>query len=1041
MLNKRIRDESDGPMQNDSSMNALPSSLPPSSPPISREIDISENEALIDDMIDELDEAAEEEDGEDLFGEDMERDYMPNLELDQYDIEELDDEGEYEAMDPALRRQVEAKLRRRDKELERAKGIHKTAAFLQEDDDDSFDFSMTRRRRRHYDDRQDDMDEDFVDQELTLDALLDIKAGSISEWVLMEQVQRTIAREFKTFLLEYTDDKGTSVYGNRIRTLGELNSESLEINYTHLSEYKAVLAYFLVHSPSEVLSIFDRVAMETTLLHYPDYERIHSEIHVRIIGLPKTFKLRELRQVHLNCLVKVSGVVTRRTGVFPQLKYVKFNCQKCGIILGPFSQDSNMEIKIGFCHNCQSRGPFSLNSEKTIYRNYQKMTLQESPGTISPGRLPRHREIILLWDLIDSAKPGEEIEVTGIYRNNFDASLNVKNGFPVFVTIIEANHINKTYDQFSAFKLTEDDENAIKQLSKTENIEKKIIASIAPSIYGHYDIKRAIACSLFGGVPKDINGKHSIRGDINVLLLGDPGTAKSQFLKYVEKIAHRAVFATGQGASAVGLTASVRKDPVTSEWTLEGGALVLADKGVCLIDEFDKMNDRDRTSIHEAMEQQSISISKAGIVTTLQARCAILAAANPISGRYNTTIPFNQNVELTEPILSRFDILNVIKDVVDPEGDERLAKFVIESHLKSHPYYNSSMKDLVHSEKSKDTIEPIPQDLLRKYIMYAREYVHPKLHQMDQDKISKLYSDMRRESLATGSYPITVRHLESIIRISEAFAKMHLSEYVKPQHIDSAIKVVIDSFISAQKLSVKKSLSRENAERLLIKQGAESLTYKTLFLPGITCLLKVRLAKPYRHPILDKRLTKHRIYVEARLLYKCYKSGISCPAVYFVDVKKGELWTEWIEGNTLKDELLQLENNMNTYKQSYQSIMELIGHNIGKMHQLDIVHGDLTTSNIMIRPPFFEDLSLTTLPQNNKIVIIDFGLGCVTHMIEDKAVDLYVLERTFQSTHPQSEFLFKYILEGYSKSWKGAKDVLRRLQEVRLRGRKRNMIG
>ncbi|KAG5439766.1 hypothetical protein PCANB_000048 [Pneumocystis canis] len=1013
MSNKRIRDDSEIPKPDDGLTSSFPSSLPPSSPPMLDRLDISENEALIDDMIDDLDEAVEEEDGEDLFGENMERDYMQNLELDHYDIEELDDEGEYEAMDPALRRQVEAKLRKRDLELSRTKGLHKTAAFLQDDEEDSFDFSMMRRRRRHYDDRQDNIDEDFVN-ELTLDALLDIKADSMSEWILTESVQRTISREFRTFLLEYTDDKGTSVYGNRIRTLGEINSESLEINYTHLLESKAVLAYFLVHSPSEILSIFDRVAMETTLLHYPDYERIHSEIHVRIIGLPRSFTLRELRQAHLNCLVKVSGVVTRRTSVFPQLKYVKFNCQKCGIVLGPFSQDSNMEIKIGFCHNCQSKGPFSLNSEKTIYRNYQKMTLQESPGTVSPGRLPRHREIILLWDLIDSAKPGEEIEVTGIYRNSFDASLNVKNGFPVFATIIEANHINKTYDQFLAFKLTEDDEKAIKQLSKSENIEKR----------------QAIACSLFGGVPKDINGKHSIRGDINVLLLGDPGTAKSQFLKYVEKVAHRAVFATGQGASAVGLTASVRKDPVTGEWTLEGGALVLADKGVCLIDEFDKMNDRDRTSIHEAMEQQSISISKAGIVTTLQARCSILAAANPIGGRYNTTLPFNQNVELTEPILSRFDILNVVKDTVDPEGDERLANFVIKSHLKSHPYYTSDVEDSIHSEQFTEGIEPIPQSLLRKYIMYAREYIHPKLHQMDQDKISKLYSDMRRESLVTGSYPITVRHLESIIRISEAFAKMHLSEYVKTQHIDAAIKVIVDSFVSAQKLSVKKSLSRENAERLLIKQGAESLTYKTLFLPEVTCLLKIRLPKPYRHPILDERLTKHRICVEARLLYKCYKGGVSCPAIYFVDLKKGELWSEWIEGKTLKDELLEWENNINIHQQDYIQIMTSIGRNIGQMHQLDVVHGDLTTSNIMVRPSFFQkSLSLMTSSQSDRIVIIDFGLGSVTHMIEDKAVDLYVLERTFESTHPQSNFLFKYVLDAYSKSWKDAKHVLHRLKE------------
>ncbi len=279
-------------------------------------------------------------------------------------------------------------------------------------------------------------------------------------------------------------------------------------------------------------------------------------------------------------------------------------------------------------------------------------------------------------------------EITGIYRNNFDAALNSKNGFPVFSTVIEANHINKKEDSFAAFRLTPEDEKMIRQLSRDDRIRKRIIKSIAPSIYGHEDIKTALALSLFGGVPKDINAKHNIRGDINVLMLGDPGTAKSQFLKYVEKTAHRAVFTTGQGASAVGLTASVRKDPVTREWTLEGGALVLADRGTCLIDEFDKMNDHDRTSIHEAMEQQTISISKAGIVTTLKARCSILAAANPIRGRYNPTIPFQQNVELTEPILSRFDILCVVKDTVDPVKDELLAKFVTGSHFRSHPSFD-----------------------------------------------------------------------------------------------------------------------------------------------------------------------------------------------------------------------------------------------------------------------------------------------------------------------------------------------------------------
>lgn len=732
--------------------------------------DVEEDDIELALDLDDAEEMAEDEDGIDLFGNNFERDYKAR-EDDRYSDRDIDDDGEYEQLDGAERRRLEAKMNRRDRELARQrKG---GAAFLQDEDEDGdLDLTNQPRRRRHmYDEDEDeDMQDDIMEEELSLETLQDVKASSLVDWVSQMPVQRTIKREFKAFLTEYTDDHGVSVYGSRIRALGEVNAESLEVSYDHLSSSKAILAYFLANAPGEMLKLFDEVALEVTLLHYPDYERIHSEIHVRITDLPVHYTLRQLRQSHLNCLVRVSGVVTRRSGVFPQLKYVMFDCTKCGQRLGPYQQESNVEVKISYCQNCQSRGPFSLNSEKTVYRNYQKLTLQESPGTVPAGRLPRHREVILLWDLIDKAKPGEEIEVTGVYRNNYDAQLNNKNGFPVFATILEANNVVKSHDQLAGFRLTEEDEQQIRALSKDPQIVDKIIGSVAPSIYGHTDIKTAVALSLFGGVAKDRQGKHHIRGDINVLLLGDPGTAKSQVLKYVEKTAHRAVFATGQGASAVGLTASVRKDPLTSEWTLEGGALVLADRGTCLIDEFDKMNDQDRTSIHEAMEQQTISISKAGIVTTLQARCGIIAAANPIGGRYNSTIPFSHNVELTEPILSRFDILCVVRDTVDPSEDERLARFVVGSHGRSHPASqaideNSNTMEVEHDAAVRDSSinngEPkqageIPQELLRKYILYARERCSPKLYNIDEEKVSKLFADMRRESLATGAYPITV---------------------------------------------------------------------------------------------------------------------------------------------------------------------------------------------------------------------------------------------------------------------------------------------
>ena len=796
-----------------------------------------------------IDEVEEQMNQVDLIDDDMYQDYALDPQKDRYDTNQVDDSAQRE-LTLGERRRIDAQLNERDRLL-------KNAAYMEDEEEDemhneldAMGLPIQRRRRRRqyeefahsYDDLLSDMEIDPLTEELTLESLSNVKANSYSEWITQPNVSRTIARELKSFLLEYTDETGRSVYGARIRTLGEMNSDSLEVNYRHLAESKAILALFLAKCPEEMLKIFDLVAMEATELHYPDYARIHSEIHVRISDFPTILNLRDLRESNLGSLVRVTGVVTRRTGVFPQLKYVKFNCLKCGTVLGPFFQDSNEEIRISFCTNCKSKGPFSINGEKTVYRNYQRITLQEAPGTVSAGRLPRHREVVLLSELVDIAKPGEEIEVTGIYKNNYDGGLNAKNGFPVFATIIEANSVkrregnlaNPEEEGLDVFSWTEQEEKEFKKLSRDRGIIDKIISSIAPSIYGHRDIKVAIACSLFGGVPKNVNGKHSIRGDINVLLLGDPGTAKSQILKYVEKTAHRAVFATGQGASAVGLTASVRKDPITKEWTLEGGALVLADKGVCLIDEFDKMNDQDRTSIHEAMEQQSISISKAGIVTTLQARCSIIAAANPNGGRYNSTLPLSQNVNLTEPILSRFDILCVVRDLVDEEADERLATFVVDSHFRSHPdneegvdnskgtedgidnpnndeYISTRQRRLRRQRKKEEEISPIPQELLMKYIHYASTKIHPKLHQMDMDKVSKVYADLRRESISTGSFPITVRHLESILRIAESFARMRLSEFVSSWDLDRAIKVVVDSFVDSQKISVRRQLHRSFA--------------------------------------------------------------------------------------------------------------------------------------------------------------------------------------------------------------------------------------
>lgn len=417
--------------------------------------------------------------------------------------------------------------------------------------------------------------------------------------------------------------------------------------------------------------------------------------------------------------------------------------------------------------------------------------------------------------------------------NRYDQIANAKHGFPVFQTLIEVNNMQRVGDE-NTLDLTDEDKQKIRSLSKEQGIAQKIFNSIAPSIYGHDFVKKGLAMAMFGGESKDVGGKHKIRGDINMLLLGDPGTAKSQFLKYIEKLYHRVVYTTGKGASAVGLTAGVHKDPITGEWVLEGGALVLADKGICLIDEFDKMNDQDRTSIHEAMEQQSISISKAGIVTSLQARCSVIAAANPIGGVYKSNLNFNDNVDLTDPILSRFDLLTVIKDEHDEEVDDSLATFVLNSHMKAHPNIRQLQKRVEKGEdqdkieewqprmqfladnmlnesqvKKTDMAQTIDQELLKKYIMYAKRMVHPKLNEIDREKVTQFYAEIRKQSNVVGGIPIAVRHIESVLRMSEAYAKIHLRDYVRTEDIDFAISMLLNSFLQSQKSSVQKPMRQK----------------------------------------------------------------------------------------------------------------------------------------------------------------------------------------------------------------------------------------
>jgi len=670
------------------------------------------------------------------------------------------------------------------------------------------------------------------------------------------------------------------------------NGQSLEVSYTHLCTMMPTVAVWVADAPAALLDVLHGAAFEAALAEFPEYGAIHRQVFVRIADLPIHDAIRDLRQYHLGKLVRIAGVATRRTCVYPMLQLVKYDCLKCRYLLGPFVQtDDGGEIKLGSCPQCQSKGPFSVNSAETVYQNFQKITVQEAPGSVPAGRLPRQKDVVLRHDLIDAARPGELVDVTGVYAHAYDVSLNARHGFPVFTTLLEANHVVRREDEAGAggVRLTDDDRAECERLARDPRIGARVSAAIAPSIYGHADIKQGLALALFGGQEKTRGTAHRLRGDINVLLLGDPGTAKSQFLKYVEAVAPRAVFATGKGASAVGLTAAVQKDPITREWTLEGGALVLADRGVCLIDEFDKMNEQvrreredggrggwfgrererpralslllpflrhtptlslslpfrqDRVSIHEAMEQQSISISKAGIVTQLQARCAVIAAANPVDGRYNSTRTFSENVELTEPILSRFDILFVVKDTADPVSDGRLAEFVTASHMRAHPdapgvpavepgappapgVGGAAAPDAA-PRPTADGVVPLTQDQLKKYIAYAKSTCKPKLAAADADKIAQVYAHLRAESAVASGMPVAVRHLESIIRMSEAHACMHLRDYVADADVDAALRMMLGSFVATQKLQVQKAMRAKFAKYLTTAAGDRELLLAAL---------------------------------------------------------------------------------------------------------------------------------------------------------------------------------------------------------------------
>jgi replicative DNA helicase Mcm len=597
---------------------------------------------------------------------------------------------------------------------------------------------------------------------------------------------------FQEFLRTFQPEKGEYKYRKRLGQLRSLGQHYVVVDFEDLVAYDSELARLLVDKPDEYLPYIERSSWAQLKIEDPQYAEEIKKIKIRFRKLPDHFSLRKVGQAQLSKLLLVDGIIVRSTPVRPLVTRAAFQCRKCNSLT--FVEQSGLVMREPeLCGRCRSK-LLDFSEKQSTFINSQELRMQERPEDLPPGQLPRAIDVKLFEDLVDIARPGDRISLTGIVRAEQEV-LSRGTRLRTFDLFLDANFLDISGKESEIVEITAEEEAQILEMAKDPWIHRKLLSSLAPSIYGYDAIKEAILYLLFGAVHKVLPDGVTIRGDVNVLLIGDPGTAKSQLLQYVARVAPRGLYTSGRGSTAAGLTAAVVREK-SGGLVLEAGALVLADKGVCSIDEIDKMRPDDRVAIHEAMEQQTVSIAKGGIVATLNARASVLAAANPALGRYEPYKNITENINLPVTILSRFDLIFIMRDAPDSDVDTKMSEHILTLHRVGAPPQEV----------------PLTPQMFRKYVSYARG-ITPVLTEEASNALRDFYLRMRSTSTTADSpIAITPRQLEALVRLSECRARSFLRDKVTVEDTDAIIRLMT---ISLQHVGIDTSTGKVDIDTIM----------------------------------------------------------------------------------------------------------------------------------------------------------------------------------------------------------------------------------